>query len=429
MRYFITLIIVIFFFSCNSEKEKTALSSAPCIQSFVQTFPQINGNRNVESIGLLNPKSLQVALGDKPMWITGLSVGNRKLWAVALEDGTIELIVTQDKKVVSHNKKWKKIPPGSPPIFGINCKGDPILINEIVQETAPYAAPLPLADYELAFISKAGDLVIISEDDTVSLSINAMHDSRIIKDKKHRLLVLTNPVQYHHGVLGDHTEARGIAIIETSPQITVQTQFMAPDSSVIEGVGAIWKDLNGDGDLEIAVTLSNNTEGTGGKHAIFNENGKLLASGQDIKPDGWRHLLLAFKQEDSDNVLLAAIQKPHVDRLLNIYKWAGDSLLVIAQLHGFSTHIGGSRNLDGVLGVDMGNDGNQEILLPCTTHDTLYAVSYKDSGLERIWNSSIHGISITNIAQVGKGSQAAIALGTDRNLMEIWFSENRNNEK
>ncbi|TFH41395.1 MAG: hypothetical protein E4G94_08015 [ANME-2 cluster archaeon] len=374
-------------------------------------------------MGLLNSKSLQVSLGGKPMWITGFTMNNQQLWTVALDDGTIELIITEDRKISSHNKKWKKIPAGAPPVFGINCNGEPILINELVTGTAPFAAPLPLADNKFAYISNAGDLVISSEKDTVSLSINAMHDSRILKDKNRRLLVLTNPVQYYHGVLGDHTEARGIAIIETTPQIKVHNQFFAPDSSVIEGVGAIWEDLNGDGKLEIAVTLSNNEEGTGGKHVIFNENGKVLASGQSIKPDGWRHLLLTFKIPEYKNALLAAIQKPHVDRLLNIYKWEGDSLIPIAQLHGFSTHIGGSRNLDGVLGTDISNDGHQEILLPCTTHDTLYAVSFKDSGLERIWNSPIHGISTTNIAHVGKGRHAAIALGTDQNIIEIWFSE------
>ncbi len=48
---------------------------------------------------------------------------------------------------------------------------------------------------------------------------------------------------------------------------------MAPDSSAIEGVGNIWEYMNGDGEFEIVVTLSNNTEGTGGKHAILSEDG------------------------------------------------------------------------------------------------------------------------------------------------------------
>ncbi len=32
--------------------------------------------------------------------------------------------------------------------------------------------------------------------------------------------------------------------------------------------------MNGDGEFEIVVILSNNTEGTGGKHAIDSESGK-----------------------------------------------------------------------------------------------------------------------------------------------------------
>ena len=423
MRSSIGLLVLILCSSCNLEKENTVLSSAPCIHSFVQTFPQLNGNRLADSTGWLDPKSVRVPLEGTPMWITGLSINHQKHWAVALDDGTVELIVTEDRRIVSHNKKWKNISAGTPPVFGVNCKGEPILINELAKIVAPFAAPLPITVNRLAYISEAGDLVIGNETDTVTLSINAMHDSRIIKDKDQRLLVLTDPVQYHHGVLGDHTEARGIAIVETTPQIKVQKQFTAPDSSVIEGVGAIWEDMDGDGELEIVVTLSNNIEGTGGKHVLFNESGEIVASGQSVKPDGWRHLLFAFSPEGDNKSLLAAIQRPHVDRLLNIYEWEGDSLKVIAQLYGFSTHLGGSRNLDGVLGTDMNRDGQMEIILPCTTHDTLYAVSYKDSRLERTWYSPIYGVSLTNIAQVGKGNGAAIALGTSQNVMEIWFTE------
>ena len=422
MRYIISLLFILTLFSCKDKQRKADPSSISCIQSFAQTFPMPNGNRCEESTGLLYSEALEIPLGGQPVWITGIASNNQLLWAIALENGTVELIKTERRTVISHKKQWKKIQAGTPPVLGINCKGNPILVNTLTKNTAPFAAPLPIVGNKLAYISNKGDLVISSEQDTVSLSINAMHDSRIITDKDHRLLVLTHPEQYYHGVLGDNTEARGIAIIETTPKIKVQKQFFAPNSSVIEGIGAIWEDLNGDGKLEIAVTLSNNTEGTGGKHVIFSENGKILASGKSVKPDGWRHLLLALKPAGS-NTWLAAIQRPHVDRLLNLYEWKGDSLIVVAQLHGFSTHMAGSRNLDGVLCTDINNDGFQDILLPCTTHDTLYAVSYNQTTLQRIWNSPLDGISVTNIARAGHTDHAAIALGTDKNIMKIWFAE------
>ncbi len=406
--------------SCKTKKDETTI---PCIKSIVQTFPQSNGNRCAESTGTLNSDALEVALSGKPVWIAGTELNGQQLWAVTLEDGTVELIKTKGRTIISQNPNWNKIQAGAPPVLGINCNDQPVLINEFINETAPFAAPIIFAGNKLAYISSQGDLVIISERDTISLPIQAMHDSRIITDMDNRLLVLTLPVQYYHGVLGDNTEARGIAIISTSPEIKIQKQFMAPDSSVIEGVGAIWEDLNGDGIFEIAVTLSNNIEGTGGKHVIFSENGKVLASGKSVKPDGWRHLLLSLRVQGAHNSVLAAIQRPHVDRLLNIYEWKGDSLKVVNQLHGFSTHMAGSRNLDGVLCTDINSDGYSEIILPCTTHDTLYAVSYKNNVLKRLWNSPIQGIAITNIARAGKTGHAAIALGTDRNTMKIWYWE------
>lgn len=423
MRHILFLIIVFVYFSCETKHNNINQLSVQCIKSFAQTFPMPNGNRCAENTGLLNPEALEIPLSGKPLWITGISNGKRQLWAVALENGIIELIKTEQGALISHKKEWEKIHPGTPPVLGINCEGKPVLINKLIKDAAPFSTPLPIADNKTAHISNTGDLVISSEHDTVSLPIHAMHDGRILTDKGHRLLVLTHPVQYYHGVLGDHTEARGITIIETMPEIKVQKQFMAPDSSVIEGIGAIWEDLNGDGTLEIAVTLSNNTEGTGGKHAIFSEEGNILASGESVQPDGWRHLLLALQPTNSDNILLVAIQRPHVDRLLNVYEWKGNLLKVVSQLHGFSTHMAGSRNLDGVLCTDINNDGYKDILLPCTTHDTLFAIGYKQNALQRIWGSPLNGISVTNIAWAGSSGNAAIALGTDKDIMKVWFTE------
>ncbi len=423
MKELLVLTIFVIFFSCKNKQDQSSIYKLPCIQSFVQTYPSLNGNRVSEISGKINQKSLQVNLGGKPIWVTGISLKEQKLWAVALENGTVELITTQDRNVISHNKDWDNISPGTPPVLGVLCNDEPILINNLVIEAAQFAAPIPISKSRIAYISNTGNLMIIDDQDTVTIPINAMHDTRIIYDQNDRLLVLTDAVKYHHGVLGDHTEARGIAIINTYPEIKIQNQFMVPDNSVIEGVGAIWEDMNGDGELEIVVTLSNNAEGTGGKHAIFNENGDLLASGKSVKPDGWRHLLMAFKPTGSNDYLLAAIQRPHVDRLLNIYRWEGDSLKVIAQSHGFSTHIAGSRNLDGVLGTDINKDGNMDILLPCTTYDTLYAISYQNNMLKRLWSIPLSGRSITNFAVTGNGIQSAIAIGTDKNILEIWFAE------
>ena len=365
--------------SCGGRKEKSALSSDYCIQSFAQTFPLSNGNRSIDAAGDIDWKSFDIPLNGQPMWIVGLQLDGTHFWAVVLESGVVEAIETSDGKVLSHNHNWGKVSAGTPPVIGVDCDGKPMLVNELVDNTGLYAAPIPLPNKGLAFISSSGDLVISNEKGTTKLALNAMHDSRIMMDDKQRLLVLTNPQEYQHQVLGDGTEARGVAIVETIPEIAIVSQFMAPDSSVIEAISVIWEDIDGDGKREIATTLSNNTEGVGGKHVLFSEEGKMLASGKSVKPDGWRHLLMAFKPSESENTLLAAIQRPHVDRFLNLYEWRGNNLEVVSQLTGFSTHMAGSRNLDGVLGMDINQDGVQDIILPCTTHDTLFAVTYQET--------------------------------------------------
>jgi hypothetical protein len=339
---------------------------------------------------------------------------------VALEDGVVEAVETKGSEIIAHNATWGKVPAGTPPVIGIDCSGEPLLVNELVENTGLYAAPVPIGGNSLAYISSKGSLVIMVEKKVRELDLNAMHDSRILIDEKQRLLVLTLPTSYTHQVLGDDIEARGIAIIETQPEVRVASEFTAPDSSVIEGVSVIWEDLDGDGKKEIATTLSNNVEGVGGKHVIFSETGEVRASGSSVKPDGWRHLLMAFEIPTSGRSLLAAIQRPHVDRILNIYEWQGNSLEVIAQLTGFSTHAAGSRNLDGVLGMDINKDGFQDIILPCTTHDTLFAVSYSEDTIARIWNSPLGAKASTNISHIVDEGNPTFAIGTNDHKLKIW---------
>ena len=150
MRYIIPLLFVLYICSCKTKKDKTTV---PCIKSFAQTFPQSNGNRCVENTGILNSKALEVSLSGKPVWIAGTELNGHQLWAVALEDGSVELVTTNEGNIVSQNSEWKKIQAGAPPVLGINCNDQPVLINEFIKKTAPFAAPIIFAGNKLAYIS------------------------------------------------------------------------------------------------------------------------------------------------------------------------------------------------------------------------------------------------------------------------------------
>ena len=143
MRYIIPLLVILSLFSCKTKKDETNIS---CIKTLAQTFPQPNGNRCAEPTGLLNSEALEVSLSGKPVWIVGTEWNDHKLWAVALEDGTVELIKTKNGSLISQNKKWKKIQAGAPPVLGVNCDDKPILVNEFTKETAPFAAPIVKAE-------------------------------------------------------------------------------------------------------------------------------------------------------------------------------------------------------------------------------------------------------------------------------------------
>jgi hypothetical protein len=130
---------------------------------------------------------------------------------------------------------------------------------------------------------------------------------------------------------------------------------------------------------------------------------------------------MSLKSPDSERSLLAAIQRPHVDRVLNIYEWKDQRLEVVAARTGFSTHAAGSRNLDAALGLHIPGSDHQYFLLPCTSHDTLYAISYDYQALRIEQSLALGGKISTNIACISLDKSITFGVGTDKKTLKLWL--------
>ena len=335
-----------------------------------------------------------------------------------MEDGIINAF-TIDSTGKDLPLEWSAtdIPAGMPPALVFDDDDHAQLLNErLPDDAAPFSAPLLMSEGYWVYLSNQGELVRGNE----RLDVNALPDARLIKDENDQLLIFSGPSDhYMHAVLGDALEATNITLVKTIPNLRLLKTITFPGDAVAEGLAPIWTDINGDNNKEILLTLSNNPDGSGARLVLYNEQGDLLARGP-LSPGGWRHQLAVV--EISGKSYILDVQKPHVDRKVNLYEWVGDSLIIRASLSGFSTHQIGSRNLDMTLVADMDGNGMQELIVPNTSYDQIHGLEINGDRLSDVWDQELNARLLTNIATVSfSDGSLALGVGTTNQELLIWL--------
>ena len=106
--------------------------------------------------------------------------------------------------------------------------------------------------------------------------MDALPDARLLVEEQERVLLLTTPSsRYPHGIAGDQVEATEITLLETRPSLKAVTRISIPGQRVVEGISPIWADLNGDGQREIFVTISDGEQSA--QVVVYSESGDQLA--------------------------------------------------------------------------------------------------------------------------------------------------------
>ena len=130
----------------------------------------------------------------------------------------------------------------------------------------------------------------------------------------------------------------------------------------MEGISPIWADLNGDGQREIIVTLSDSAQGA--QVVVYSESGERLAAGPAVgRGNRWRHQLAVAPFGVNGEPELAEVLTPHIGGIAGFYRLDGDSLNLVAQHGGVTSHPIGSRNLDMGLAGDLDGDGRVELVV------------------------------------------------------------------
>ena len=382
--------------------------------SVYTTQGDLSGNHLVSgATDMANAAVLDIPLDGNPMWLVSAPFKSNVVFVAVMEDGNAKAFKISGTSYESFDISPTQLPTGMPPTL--------IVTEENIQLLTPpddaslLTNPI-LVNGKLVYIASNGDLVINNSESQTRLPINALPDSRILADEKNRLLVLTAPTnRYDHGIAGDDLEASAIVLVETEPGLRVVQTITIAEPDVIEGISAVWADIDNDGTRDIIVTLSNRQ--TGARIVAYREDGTLLAESDPIGQGyRWRHQIAVAEFEQNGLPLLVDVRTPHIGGIVEFLKYDNGKLVNEREYREFSTHSTGSRNLDSGLAGDFNNDGIIELIATDQGHINLGIISL--DGV--ITTLPLDGILTSNLSAADLDGKLYVGAGTQDKL-RIWI--------
>ncbi len=369
---------------------------------------------------------LDIPLAGLPQWLVAAPFGGGVLWVVVLDDGQAQAFQVVGDEVAEHPISPQRLPPGLPPVLKVQNGRAELLVSPYPAASALAPPAIFSASGDIAHLEDGGDLVVSRGGVKSRLALDALPDARLLTDDANRLLVLTGPTTvYPHGVLGDDIEASGFALVmaapELTPKLTVEIEVKLT-GEVIEGLSAIWTDLNGDGTREIVVTGSNVDRGA--RLLVFDEAGNQIAAGPAVGSGfRWRHQIAAAPFGPGGDIEIVDVLTPHIGGVVEFFRLDGDELKVVAKVRGFRSHRIGSRNLDMALAGDFDGDGSVELAVPTQDLSQLGFIRRTVDGAEVAWTLPIGGVAATNIAAAtAEDGRLALGLARKDGVLRVWIS-------
>ena len=387
------------------------------------THQQPDGNRVVEGQGAVPEVTpVDVPLAGEPHWLVAVPLEGGSAWAAVMADGRVHGFQALGQTVEQMVIEPDQLPAGMPPLLSIE-DGTARLVTAPSDVASTLSPPMVLDSRgRLAFIEQNGDLVIWEDGEVGRLAVNALPDARLLRDEAKRLLLLAaGTTRYSHGVLGDQVEAAAITLVETEPKLRLVLNIRLPEPQVVEGIAPIWADVDGDGEREIIVTVSDADQGA--QVIMFSEAGERTAASPAIgRGFRWRHQLAVAPFGPQGTLELVSVLTPHIGGVVEFFAQKGDNLSIEAQVAGFSSHSIGSRNLDMALAGDFDGDGQVELLLPSQGQTELGGIQCIAEGAEVAWTVPVGGRVSTNLAAVTlSDGKLAVGVGQAEGVLRLWL--------
>lgn len=150
--------------------------------------------------------------------------------------------------------------------------------------------------------------------------------------------------RYQHGVFGETEEWGALAFEMSSGQRMI---LRLPETRVFEDIAPRLVDVDGDGAPEMVVVETDLS--LGARLAIYDEAGFVTATPFIGQTHRWLAPIGAADLDGDGSVELAYIDRPHLARLLRVWRFEGGALVEVAQAEGLTNHRLGDPTISGGL--------------------------------------------------------------------------------
>lgn len=176
-------------------------------------------------------------------------------------------------------------------------------------------------------------------------------------------------MRYPHGVLGDTIEHGALVLSYEGTDDRIVLRL--PDDRVFEDTEPRMVDVDGDGQREVVVVESHQTQGA--RLAIYNGAGLVAATPYIGQRNRWLAPVAVADLDGDGFVELAYIDRPHLAKTLRVWRFADGQLTSVAALEGMTNHRIGERDIAG--GVRL-CAGAPEMIVARADWQRLMAVSF-----------------------------------------------------
>ena len=150
--------------------------------------------------------------------------------------------------------------------------------------------------------------------------------------------------RYAHGILGDALEWGGLQVSLTDGGAR---RFHLPRDHVFEDIAPRLVDVTGDGAPEVLVVETDVNRGAA--LAIYGPEGKITETPHIGQSNRWLAPIGAADLDGDGAVEIAYVDRPHLARVLRVWRFADGRLSEVAQMTGLTNHRIGERHISGGL--------------------------------------------------------------------------------
>ena len=181
--------------------------------------------------------------------------------------------------------------------------------------------------------------------------------------------------RYAHGILGDALEWGGLQVSLADGNAR---RFTLPRDHVFEDIAPRLVDVTGDGAPEVLVIETDVNRGAA--LAIYGPEGKIAETPHIGQSNRWLAPIGAADLDGDGAVEIAYVDRPHLARVLRVWRFADGDLSEVAQMPGLTNHRIGESFISGRL-RDCG--AGPEMVLADADWQRVVGVTLKDGQLAR----------------------------------------------